>query len=96
MDFVGEMSITDNKSYIKGGRSPNGNDDKGVERLFRDLGEVVSYIDETIIGKGFEMTLRKECPKSIVRTCVKDRKTSMGFKSGVDNKARVDKYTSFS
>ena len=62
----------------------------------RGLGEVVSSIDETIIGKGFEMTLRKECPKSIVRTCVKDRKTSMGFKSGVDNKARVDKYTSFS
>ena len=31
MDFVGEMSITDNKSYNEGGPSPNGNDDKGVE-----------------------------------------------------------------
>ena len=31
MDFVGEMYITDNKSYIKGGPPPSGDDDKGVE-----------------------------------------------------------------
>ena len=33
MDFVGGMSITDNKSYIKGGPSPSGNDDRSVERV---------------------------------------------------------------
>ena len=48
--------------------------------------EIMSYIDETIIGKRFEIALRKECPKIIVRTFAKDRKTFMGSKSGVDNK----------
>ena len=33
MDYVGGMSITDNMSYIKGGPSPSGNDDKSVERF---------------------------------------------------------------
>ena len=33
MDFVGGIPITDNKSYIKGGPSPSGNDDKSVERF---------------------------------------------------------------
>ena len=57
--------------------------------------EVASYIGETIIGNGFEMTLRKECPKIIVRTFVKDRKTFMGFKSGVEQQD-FDKCTTFS
>ena len=57
--------------------------------------EVASYIGETIIGKSFEMTLRKKCPKIIVRTFVKDWKTFMGFKSGVEQQA-FDKCTTFS
>ena len=46
--------------------------------------KVTSTIGETIIGKGSEMTLQKECRKIIVSTFVKDRKTFVGFKSGVE------------
>ena len=56
---------------------------KVLNAFCHEFSEVASYISETIIGKGFEMTLRKECPKIIVRTFVKDRKMFMGFKSGV-------------
>ena len=59
---------------------------KVLNPFCHEFRENVSYIAEKIIGKSFEMTLRKDCPTIIVRTFVKDEKALMSFKSGVDNK----------
>ena len=59
---------------------------KVLNPLCHELREIVSYIDATIIGKGFVIILRKECPGIIVKWFVKDEKAFMSSKSGVDTK----------
>ena len=59
---------------------------KVLNPFCHEFREIVNYIDETIMGKSFKMTLRKECRRIIVRKFVKDEKAFRSSKSGVDNK----------
>ena len=65
---------------------------KVLNPVYPEFREIVSYIDKTIIGKRFEMTLRKECRRIIVKTFVKDEKAVMNSKSGVDNKTLTNTF----